>query len=265
MRGFQPGRRRNRGGCLLKLLFLAGLLAAVAVAAWVVVVPGLIVAGLEARTGFSVQARRLALNPWQARVEVEGLIVRNPDGWPGRDFLDVRRAVADLELWPLLLGRIEAAAVELDVAQVTLVKDAAGRLNAVVFKEALLAGADAGSLPRPPPAPKGKGAAPAFLIHRLTLRFDRLVYADHSGARPAVSEYNLGIRRDLREVDSVVKLLSPFDGAALRVVGDALRGMFRRDPRVLEDVTKFLEEAGKKTGETLKGLWESLEKLKPQD
>lgn len=261
----RPGRDPRRGGCLLKLLLLGAFAALLLVLAWVVLLPGLLVSAIQARTGFAVQVEHLSLNPLRGTVTVNGLVARNPADWPEAAFLDLRRFRAEVDLLPLLGGRFVADEVVLDIARLTLVRNAAGQLNAVAFKDRL-AGPAAPAAPAASSAPArtvGRDAGP-FYIRKLELRFGQLVYADHSGRRPVVRTFDVDLRRDLRDVDSVTKVISPFTGAALEVLADATAGMFRTRKSVLEELQDLVEAAGRRTGETLKELLESLEKLKPR-
>lgn len=243
---------RVRGSLRLKLLFFLAGFFLLGALAWVVLLPSIVAATVREKTGFGVQVASLAVNPFTANLELRGLVLRNPPGWPVADFVELRRLSAEVSVLSLLTDRWVASEIVVDVAKVTLVKNGRGELNADVFRGGL---ATAG-------APSSKRT---FLIRHLVLRFDDLVDADYSGDRPAVKEYSLGIKRDLREVDSVAKIISPFAGTALGLVTKTMRGLFEgssgRDG--VPGAADTLRDAGKKTGETLKGLMRSLDKKKP--
>lgn len=250
----------TRGGLLAKLL--VGLVALFLVLAivWVAFLPGIAASVIHSKTGFAVQIDSLSVNPFTAKVHLKGFVLKNPDGWPeAAPFVQLREFRADADLFPLLGGRLQADEVTVDVAQVTLVKNKDGVLNAVAFKEGLAGKEQPGAAQPTKPA----GEQPPFFIKHLHLKFDKLVYADHSGRTPAVREYNVAINRDLENVDSVVKIVSPFSGAALAVVGDAVGGMFKGAGQILQGAGGILKDGGQKAGETLKGLLQSLEKKKP--
>ncbi len=243
---------RARGGLRLKLLlFLAGFFLLGALA-WVVLLPSVVVATVREKTGFAVQVESLAVNPFTANLELRGLVLRNPPGWPAADFVELRRLTAEVSLLSLFTDRWVASEVVVDVAKVTLVRNGRGELNADVFRDGLS-------------ATSAPGAKRAFFIRHLVLRFDSLVYADYSGDRPAVKEYALGLKRDLREVDSVAKIISPFAGTALGLVTKTVGGLFEGSSGryLAPGAADTLRDAGKKTGETLKGLMRSLDKKKP--
>ncbi|MBI2515767.1 MAG: hypothetical protein HYV95_02520 [Opitutae bacterium] len=248
----------RRGGLLFKLLLALGGLFILAAIAWVVLLPSIAASTIRSKTGFAVKVDKLSVNPFTASVQISGLVLNNPEGWPETGFVDLRRFTADAELLSLLSNRFVADEVVVDVAQLTLVKNKAGVLNAEAFKDGLAGKAEPGQ-----EAPKGGGKKQEFLIRHLVLKFDRLVFADYSGRRPVVKNYDLNLSRDLTNVDSVTKIISPFTGAALGVVTNALGGLFKDSPDVLKELTGGLQEAGKKTGETLKSLIQSLEKKKP--
>jgi hypothetical protein len=244
----------NRGGLGVRVLLIVGGLVAIGAVLWVLLLPNFVAAKIRKQTGFAVKVDRLAVNPLTANVAVSGLVLKNPPGWPVEDFVDLREFRAKSSLFSLMGERLEADEVVVDMERLTLVKNQQGQLNAVAFKDAL-AGDEAKSKPAEPQK--------KFLIRHLVMKFDKLVYADHSTGRPNVREYNLNVNRDMRDVDSVGKLISPFSGAVLGVMTDTLGGMFAENPDLLKDLKGTLQDAGKTTGEKLKGLLDSLDKKKP--
>lgn len=138
----------------------------------------------------------------------------------------------------------------------TLVKDPRGTLNVMAFQEALTGRAAAG-----PARPAAK--SPGFLIKHLVLKLDQLVYADYSGPRPSVKEYNLNLSRDLRNVDNAAKILSSFSGSALGLVTNALGGLSKNRPELLQELAIPLQEASNKAGKKLNGLLDSLDMRRP--
>lgn len=242
---------------MLKLLLVLVALFTVGAIAWVVLLPSLVVSTIRSKTGFNARVESLSVNPFTGRVHVKHFVLTNPAGWPGdKPFVDLRELRVDADLLPLLRGRFEADEVAVDVASVTLVRNQQGALNATVFEQGLQGRRSAAEQPDPKPA----GEGPKFLLRRLSLRFDQLSYADHSGRQPIVRDYRLGLNRELRDVDSVADLLVPFQGAALGLMADALQGVFPGAKNFLNDAAGALKESGKKASETLKGL---LEKAKP--
>lgn len=255
----------RRGGLLAKLLLALVVVFALGAIAWAVLLPSIAASTIRSKTGFAVKLDALSVNPFTAKVHLRGAVIQNPEGWPERAFVELRDFRADADLFPLLGGKFMADDVVVDVARVTLVRNRDGVLNAVAFKDGLL-----GEKPADAPKPGEPAKKTEFLIRHLTLKFDQLVYADHSGRSPSVRSYDLGISREMENVDSIAKLATPFSGAALAVVSDALGGLFpaaagllQSAGGLLKDGGGLLKDGGKQAGETLKGLMQQLEKKKP--
>ena len=257
MKWLRGGDCSARGGLLVKLLFFLGVLFGLAAVLWVVLLPTLAASTIRSRTGFDARIESLSINPFTANVALTGLVLQNPDGWPQRDFAEMRGFSAEASLFSLLMGdRYVAEVVRIDLAQVTLVRNQQGVLNAVAFQNGF-------SGARPAGPTTTAGAKKGFLIKHLVLKFDKLVYADYTGRKPVVKEYDLMVSRDVENVDSVTKIISPLTGSTLGLVGNTLGGIFRTRPDLLGETTGLIQDAGKKTGEKLKGLLDTLDKRKP--
>lgn len=242
---------------LVKSVLLLGVVLGIGSILWVLLLPTMVASVIRSRTGFTLQVDKISVNPFTANARISGLVLENPAGWPETNFVNLRQFQADVDLLPLLGHRFVADEIAVDVAQLTLVRNQDGVLNAMAFKDGLTGRPEPGR----PPADSGK--SPQFLIRHLVLKFDKLVYADYSGRRPVVKDYNLNLNRNLANVDSLTKIVSPFTGAALGVMSNAVGGLFKVKPDLLEQSVGALQGAGKKTGETLKSIFQSLEKRKP--
>lgn len=242
---------------LIKLTLVLGVLLVLGTILWVVLLPTVVASTIRSKTGFAVKVDKLSINPFTANARISGLVLKNPAGWPEEGFVDLRQFQADVELLPLLGDKFVADEIFVDVAQLTLVRNKDGVLNAMAFQDGLTGRHEAGQ------SPTDSSKAPQFLIRHLALKFDKLVFADYSGRRPVVKEYKLNLNRDLTNVDSVTKIISPFTGAALGVMSDAVGHLFKVPPNGLLESVSTLQGMGKKTGETLKSIFQSLEKKKP--
>jgi uncharacterized protein involved in outer membrane biogenesis len=250
-----------RGGFLFKALLVLVLLSVACAIAWVVLLPSLVASTIHSKTGFTVKIERLSVNPFTANAQVTGLVLQNPSGWPEADFIEVRQFKADLRLWSLISGPLVANDVVADIAHITLVKNRDGVLNTSAFTNGF-SGTGSGSGQAGAPAQNG-GKRQGFLIHRLSLKFDQLVYADYSRQPPQVRKYNINLNRQMTEVDSVTKIISPLTGSALGVLAGAFGGMSQKDADTLADAVDTLQTAGKKAGESLKNMFRSLDNKKP--
>lgn len=244
------------GGILSKLLLFLVFLFVLGAVVWVFLLPRIVVSQIHSKTGFKVAVDHLSVNPFTAKILIKGMVLKNPDGWPEESFVDLREFKADANLGSLFSDRMVADEVVIDVAQCTLVKNKDGQFNAKAFSNGL-GGGDSAS------APKTQGKKKDFLIKHLVLKFDTLVYADHSGAKPISKKYDLKLNRELRDVDSVAKIINPITTASIGVLADALNSAFNGNPDLLRDAASAIQGVSKKTGEKLKGLLDSLEKKKP--
>jgi len=242
-----------RGGWLIRTILIFAMLGVILVAGWIVLLPGIIVSTIQARTGFIVKVDQLSINPFGGHVEISGAVVENPVGWPTPDFLTLRHFKIDAELRPLLSHRFVADKVIIDVETLSLVRNQQSVLNMDSFLSGMAQSKEV------PDQPKKENQKMDFLIRHLVLKFDRLVMADYSSKKPQIKEYNLQLQREMRGVDSVAKLVEPFLGVML----NAPRGLNDAAPSALDQTVNSLQQAGRKTGESLKKLFQSLEKKKP--
>jgi hypothetical protein len=245
-----------RGGLLAKLLLILAVVFVLGAIAWVVLLPSLVVSVIRSKTGFAARVESLSVNPFTAKVAVRGFVLENPPGWSERGFVDLREFRADAELLPLLRGKLVADEITVDIGQLTVVKNREGVINAKAFGDGFNPPAQPGATPAPQePAPQTE-----FLIRRLHLKFGQLTYIDLSGRRPVKRDYALNLSREMRDVDSVADLMSPFSGAALGLVKDVAADVSGDATRLLKDAGSLLKDTGQKATDSLKGL---LEKGKP--
>jgi hypothetical protein len=123
----------RRGGTLMKLLLFLVVFSGVLAAAWVYFLPVVLTSALQKRTGFGVKVSELFLNPFNAKVDVSGFIITNPEGFPRREFIEVTTFNANAKLKTLFSDRPEFDYARIEVAYVALVRDADGVLNAELF------------------------------------------------------------------------------------------------------------------------------------
>jgi uncharacterized protein involved in outer membrane biogenesis len=251
--------RIQTGGILTKLLLWLMILFGIGAVAWILLLPRLVVSQVHAKTGFTVTIDHLSVNPFTANVLIQGMVLKNPEGWPVQDFLTLREFKADAELSSLFSSRLVVNEVVLDIARCTMVKNQHGALNATAFSNAIN-GSDGNAAKG---EPKSKDKPKEFLIKHLALKFDTLVYVDHSITKPTTKEYNLNLNQDLRDVDSVAKIVNPIATASIGVLADAFSGAVNGRTNLLKDAAGAIQGAGKKAGEKLKGLLDSLDKKKP--
>lgn len=257
---------RCRGGALLKLIVFLVILGGILVAAWVFFLPATLTGSLQKRTDFSVSVQSLAFNPFNARVDMKGLVLNNPRGFPRSEFMAVNRFEANAKFATLFSDRVELDYARVDVAYVALVRDASGVLNAQLFhdrisppvpltpeeieqQEKIKAAAKAPPSklirdgkeitvpkpppPAPPPVAKHDNKAPLkpmrYLIHRLEVRLEKVIIVDYTTTPVTIREFNTNLHYAFNEVTDPKQLLKPFAFKSLESVGTAIKALIPGD------------------------------------
>lgn len=242
------------------LLISLGVLSLLALA-WMVFLPAAATYALRRATGFDVRVDALAVNPFTGRVVVRGLVARNPPAWPTPPFAEIRSLTADVSLLSALFSdRLVIEDLDLDVTSVELVRRANGRSNATEFMAAW-------SRPPPPGEPPPKPFL--YVVRLLHLRLDRLVLADAGSGSLVEHPYRLQIDQTYHNISDARELLVPGVMSRLYTVGvrtdistmlpgpfgTALSGAMGAAATVGDQ----LKQAGRKTGNFLKGVLDKLE------
>lgn len=111
-----------------------------------------------------------------------------------------------------------------------------------------------------------------FLVRRLTLRFNRLVLADYTGAIPKVEDYPLGLDQSYENVTEAKQLLVPevlrrvaaanLGPALAWVSGDFGRTLRERARETVDRSAELLKGAEQRGADLFRGLREKLEENK---
>jgi hypothetical protein len=249
-----PPNGSSRGGIGPRLLLFLAIVFACLALGWMLLLPPALVRFVGRRTAFGVELQTFYLNPFTANVALRGLAITNPPGFPRKDFIDIREFRASARLFSLFGPRPVIDDAMLDVASITVVKDARGALNVRAFEEGM-AGSPRGQ--RQPAAAAGQRNG--FLVRRLQVHFDRLVVADYSRPTPAVREFDLNFNHTYENVTSARQLAAPL-AVVLIPVADAVGSVLPETGAALRGARDKVTETGRKTGGVVKGFFEALEK-----
>ena len=240
------------GHIWLKLVLGLAFLAACAALAWMIVLPLAAAAYVGRQTGCDTEIGSLYANPLTGHLAVADLVIANPPGFPRRDFLHVRALQLDASPRALLDRRRVIDRARMDIASISFVRDARGRVN-VRLLERDRAAASRAAPPAAGPAPGG------FLVRELEVRLDRVVVADYSTGTPVVREFELHFQHTYRNVTSVQQLAEPLAAAFGNLAG-ALSDLLPEWDGLRRHTGGLIKEAGRKVGESLKDVFDSLEK-----
>ena len=275
--------RSSRGGALLKLIVFLIVFFAIVVSAWIFFLPPILASTLEKRTGFSVKVEKLSIDPFRNRVQFAGLVISNPPSFPRPEFVQVRSFRAMAQLDTFFTDRLVIDDGEIDVANVALIRNSAGTLNAALFSDRLLNARKPKGKPKPAAEPKAKPGQPkpapaskpavteraelpekTFLIKRLVVRFERMIVEDHTGTKPVSREYMLNFSHTYENVINTDQfVVGPFM-KGFTAVGSAITGLIPGDmSQTLGEATRsgteLYREATKKTGDPFRAFMQTLE------
>ena len=275
--------RSSRGGALLKLIVFLIVFFAIVVSAWIFFLPPILASTLEKRTGFSVKVEKLSIDPFRNRVQFTGLVISNPPSFPRPEFVQVRSFRAMAQLDTFFTDRLVIDDGEIDVANVALIRNSAGTLNAALFSDRLLNARKPKGKPKPAAEPKAKPGQPkpapaskpavteraelpekTFLIKRLVVRFERMIVEDHTGTKPVSREYMLNFSHTYENVINTDQfVVGPFM-KGFTAVGSAITGLIPGDmSQTLGEATRsgteLYREATKKTGDPFRAFMQTLE------
>jgi hypothetical protein len=273
--------RARQGGAMMKLVVFLIVFVAIVISAWIFFLPPILTSTLEKRTGFTVKIKSLAIDPFRNRVSFSGLVITNPESFARPEFVEVRSFRARAQLDTFFTDRLVIDDGEIDVAQVALIRNSSGTINAALFSDRLLNARKPKGKPKPaepakpgqpkppvapPPAPTVRAELPekSFLIKRLVVRFEKMVVEDHSGTRPVSREYTLNFTHTYENIINTDQfVVGPFM-KGFTAVGSAITGLIPGDmSKTLGEATRsgteLFREATKKTGDPFRAFMQTLE------
>jgi hypothetical protein len=266
---------------MMKLVVFLIVFVAIVISAWIFFLPPILTSTLEKRTGFTVKIKSLAIDPFRNRVSFSGLVITNPESFARPEFVEVRSFRARAQLDTFFTDRLVIDDGEIDVAQVALIRNSSGTINAALFSDRLLNARKPKGKPKPaepakpgqpkppvapPPAPTVRAELPekSFLIKRLVVRFEKMVVEDHSGTRPVSREYTLNFTHTYENIINTDQfVVGPFM-KGFTAVGSAITGLIPGDmSKTLGEATRsgteLFREATKKTGDPFRAFMQTLE------
>lgn len=249
-----------RGGALVKVLTFLVITFAFVALAWMLFLPKLVTSQIRMRSGFDATIQSLAVNPASGTIEMKGFVLTNPPTFPIGDFVELREFHATAQPTSLFSDHPIFDRMVVNAATVTLVKRKDGSTNAEAF-QANLENHDGKRLVASTPKRR------QVLIRQLDLRIGRLVIVDHSLREPTRREFTLNLHQSYTDVTRLDQLLEPDALKNLAPIAVAIGGLLPGEiGKLLTEVgsssVDILQQAGRRTGERLKGFFDALEESK---
>ncbi len=189
-----------------KLVMLIVVVLAVLVLARNGVVKAVAEGGVRAVTGMPLSIEKLDIGLSTTLLDIESLIVKNPDGFHDTEFVNIPKILVDYNLGDILRGNIHLEDLEFNMSQFTLVKNEKGELNLDRLK------ALQGTKPAPAETKKQEPKAPAkampIQIDRFRLKVGKVVYVDYSSGKPVTKEFLFNLDETYQDITDPNKLVS---------------------------------------------------------
>lgn len=229
-------------------------------------------AGVRGVTGLSLSIRSLDLGLLKNQVRVEGMLLKNPVGFPEPVMAEIPELFVHYDLGGFFQGKIHLEELRLHLKRFVVVKNRQGELNLNAIT-AVQKAREGKKRPEVPPAAEKPAAEPSgFKVDHLHLTVGKVVYKDYStGAEPVVHEFNVGIDEHYQDITNPVMLgslivsralvkttianLADFD---LSVFQGQLSGALQRSGEV---ATQAVEAVQRKSKEALDSATEKLKTL----
>ena len=224
-------------------------------------------AALKAALGLALAIDSLDVGLFRSTIRIEGLAVSNPAGFGDAPLARVPLIFVDYDLGSLLGGKPHFRAIEVDVAEVSVVKNAGGELNLNRIRAVASKGGE---------KPQEASKPVEMRIDRLTLTIGKVRYLelDGAGATRKESDFQVGVDHevfeDLRGPDEVVRLvvLRTVKAAGLKGLGLCMENLASaglehvkgKGMEALDAVGEGLKNGAGKVGDAARGLFDGLRK-----
>ena len=174
-----------------------------------VILKAAIEGGVKAATGLHLTMDKLNIDFINTLIEIKGLKLYNPKGYPEKIMCEIPEIYLDLELGDLFKGKVHMAKMTLDLKELVVIKNAEGETNINSLKPVQKTKEEAEEKPAEKKEEKAKGEAPKFQIDVLNLKVGRVIYKDYTQpGEPAIKEYNVDIDDQYKNITDPNALVS---------------------------------------------------------
>lgn len=231
---------------------------------------------IEKRTQFPTTIRAFTLSGLgDQRVDIEGLNIENPEGYPAPEFLEIDQMSVDVNLKSLMSERIVINELIIDLGTLGMVVDSNGNTNADTFLARLKPESEQPAQKPKPGEEKEPSVPPQYIIKKVRLQADQLRVVKPGGLIRGKTDKTFDLDFEIvdEDVTDIAQVWKPFARelskrgaiALLPVVAATLQDSFpgemraldvatQLDPTLLEDITDRISEQSGEPGEAVKGL-----------
>lgn len=175
---------------LLKIVVILGVIIVVVFVAKNEIVRWAVKAGVKT-TGLSAHMARADVGITKTYIGFYDFVLDNPSQYKDRTFATFPKIFINYNLGDVTKGDVHLEEVNIDLAELVIIKNADGTLNVQDIK-----------------VPPAKGPQPKVRIDRFDLKLGKLIYKDYSrGSKPAVKEYQLNVEEHLTDVTGAQDLI----------------------------------------------------------
>ncbi|MBM3254695.1 MAG: AsmA family protein [Candidatus Omnitrophica bacterium] len=180
-------------------------------------VKSIVNAGLSKAIGVPIQLEGFSWDILNSVIEIKGLKIYNPDGFPKEVMLVMPSIKAEYDLSAFLKKELHLPWAELDLREVILSREAGGKLNLQELKT--------GDKKAAAQTSQKEQEAKAWPLHieLFKLKLGRIVYKDFSsGGKPIIQAYEVNINKAYKNISGLKQLLTLMLADSLRPT--ALKG-----------------------------------------
>ena len=222
---------------------------------------------VKSALGVDLEMAGLDVGLFQSRIRIEGLTVHNPPGFGNDPLALIPLIDVDYALGSLFSGTPHCTAIELDVHELVVVKNAQGEINLNRLKAVMEAGHEKRNAPAQEPSKPRE-----IQIDRLTLTVDQVRYITLArDGTPTVKTFPIGLDHEvfenLKRPEDVVTVLvwRVLKASGLQGIGVAVdqlrRGLAQIGVQGMDAIEGAVKAAPVKLKEGAQGLLDALKNL----
>lgn len=239
----------------MKIVMFVVVILIVLILAHNVVAKALVEKGVHRVTGMPLSIGKLDINFQNNFVDIESLVIKNPEGFQDTNLLEVPKIYVRYSLSDMLKRKMHFENIEFNMKQFTVVKNKAGELNLDRLKA--LQGTQQKPAPEVAKKPKAPSKPVPIQIDIMRLKLGRVVYTDLAAGSPDKTVLiNLDQTfQNITDLNSVIRLIvlqAMMSSGIANIVNFDIRGLEGTLMGAFDTTTKFAAEKAAQSLDMLK-------------